>query len=274
MEARLRLKTVATHLLLGGAVAFAALPLLWAVKSSFMPTGQIINTGILEAPDQWTTRNFLDGLSRAPWRRYFLNSTVIATAVTLLTLVTSATAGYGFAKFQFRGRRALFGLVLVALMMPFQAVMIPLFVQVRALGWLDSYQGLIVPGAVSAFGIFMMRQFMTAVPDELLEAARLDGCSEWQVFNKIVLPLARGPLAALAALTFLASWNNFLYPLLVVQSQALTTVPLGLVQFRGPYGTDYGEILAVSTLSALPAIVIFVLMRRHIVASFATSGLK
>lgn len=266
--------TLARHAVMILAVLFVLVPLLWALKSAFTPTGEVLGTGLFEAPSRWTLDNFLRGAQSGPWGRYFANSFFVAIAVTATTVLASATSGYGFAKFSFRGRRVLFALVLVCLMMPFQAIMIPLFVEVKQLGWLGTYQGLIIPGAVSALGVFMMRQFMTAIPDELLEASRLDGCSEWGTFRRVVLPLSGSPLAALGALTFLASWNNFLWPLLIIQSADLTTVPLGLAQFRGSYGTDYGQILALSLLGAIPVVILFVLMRRRIVASFATSGLK
>jgi len=265
---------VAKHAVLIAAAIFALVPLLWAIKSSFTPTGEVLSTSLFGTPSAFTTHNYTAGVANGQWARYFFNSFFVAACVTSVTTIASATSGYGFAKFKFRGRNLLFGLVLVSLMMPFQAIMIPLFVEVRQLGWLGTYQGLIIPGAVSAFGVFMMRQFMAAIPDELLEAARLDGCSEWGSFRRIVLPLARGPLAALGALTFLASWNNFLFPLLIVQSDDLNTVPLGLAQFQGPYGTDYGQILALSLLGSVPVILLFTFMRRQIIASFVTSGLK
>lgn len=251
-----------------------AVPLAWTIKSAFTPTGQVLSTGLFESPSQWTLDNFVAGFASAPFATYFANSFLVAIVVTLTTLLASATAGYGFARFNFRGKRVLFTLVLGAMMMPFQAIMIPLFVGVRALGWLDSFAGLIIPGAVSAFGIFMMRQFLQGIPVGLFEAARLDGATEFGVFWRIVLPIATGPLAALGALTFLASWNNFLWPLIVVQSTDLMTVPLGLTQFRGANATNYGQILAVSVLGSLPAVAVFIGMRRRIMASFASSGMK
>ena len=272
--ARVRVPDLGAHAALVVACLLFALPLIWAIKSSFTPTGEVMSTGLFSAPSAFTLENYTGGLASAPCLTYFTNSFIVAIVVTLTTLITSATAGYGFARFQFRGRRLLFVLVLGAMMMPFQAIMIPLFVEVKTFGWLDSLAGLIIPGAVSAFGIFMMRQFLRGIPVGLFEAAKLDGATELGIFWRIVLPLSSGPLAALGALTFLASWNNFLWPLIVVQSQELTTVPLGLAQFRGANATDYGQVLAVSLLGAIPAILVFLIMRRQIVSSFASSGLK
>jgi multiple sugar transport system permease protein len=268
------LRVVLVHVALAVVGLIVAIPLYWTVISSLTT-----NTAIFATPVQWIPpslhwENFSQALAAAPFGRYFFNSFFVGVAVTCTTLITSALAGYGFAKFRFPGQRLLFIVVLVALMVPFQAIMIPLFVLTRQLGWLNSYAGLIVPGAVSGFGIFLMRQFMSKVPDALLEVARLDGCNEIQVFFRIVLPLSRSALAALAVLTFLASWNNFLWPLIVAQNTDVMTVPLGIVQFRGSYFTNYTQILAVALLAAAPVIVLYLLMQRQIIETFASSGLK
>ena len=194
----------APHVLLVVAALLVATPLLWALKSSFTPTGEVMSTGLFQLPSRFTLDNYLLGWQSSPFATYFVNSFVVAIAVTALTLIGSVTAGYGFARFVFPGRRALFVLTLAAMMMPFQAIMIPLFVQVRSLGRLDSYAGLIIPGAVSAFGVFLMRQFLAGLPQALFEAARIDGAGELRIFLTIVVPLARGPLAALGAHTLLA----------------------------------------------------------------------
>ncbi|MDB5078043.1 MAG: binding-protein-dependent transport system inner rane component [Chloroflexi bacterium] len=268
------LRSLLVHAALAVVGLIVAIPLYWTLISSVTT-----NAGIFATPVQWIPpslhlENFSQALSAAPFGRYFFNSAVVGVVVTATTLVTSALAGYGFAKFQFPGRRILFVVVLIALMVPFQAIMIPLFVLARQLGWLNSYAGLIVPGAVSGFGIFLMRQFMSKVPDALLEAARLDGCNEIQLFLRIVLPLSRSALAALAVLTFLASWNNFLWPLIVAQNPDILTVPLGIVQFRGSYFTNYTQILAVSLMAAAPVIVLYLVMQRQIIETFASSGIK
>lgn len=272
---RIRLgTTLLVHLALAIMGLIVAVPLYWTLISAFTTNADIFATPVHWIPLSWHPENFSQALQTAPFGRYFLNSTIVAGAVTLTTLVSSALAGYGFAKFQFPGRRLLFVAVLASLMIPFQAIMIPLFVLVRQLHWLDSYAGLIIPGAVSGFGIFLMRQFMSKLPDPLLESARIDGCNELQLFWWIVLPLSRSALAALAVLTFLASWNNYLWPLLVVQSTDVMTVPLGLVQFQGSYFTNYTQILAVALVAVAPIIGLYLLMQRQIIATFASSGIK
>lgn len=267
-------KPASVHLLLGVAALSVAVPLYWAVKSSLGTNAELGTSPVQWLPTSLHFENYIDGFAAAPFGVYAVNSLIVAIAITLTTVVSSALAGYGFAKFDFPGRSLLFGVVIVSLMIPFQAIMIPLFIQVRSYGWIDSLVGLVIPGAVSGFGIFLMRQLMRGIPNELCEAARIDGSNELQVFWHIVLPLARSALAALAALTFLASWNNFLWPLIVVQSTSTMTVPLGLAQFQGTYLTNYVQIIAMSLVAAVPVILLYLVMQRQIIASFASSGIK
>ena len=267
-------RSLLVHAALVVVALIVGVPLYWTVKSSLTTNAEIFASPIQWLPSALHPENYTQALTAVPFGLYFRNSTFVAAAVTATTLVTSALAGYGFAKFRFPGQRILFVAVLASMMVPFQAIMIPLFVMVRGLGWLNSFTGLIVPGAVSGFGIFLMRQFMSRLPDALCEAARIDGCGEWRLFWSIVLPLSRSALAALAVLTFLASWNNFLWPLIVAQSSDVFTVPLGLVQFRGSYFTNYAQILAVSLVAAAPVIVLYLLMQRQIIGTFASSGIK
>jgi multiple sugar transport system permease protein len=274
MRYRLSVKAFLVHLSLALLGLIIAVPLYWTVMSSLTANDSLFTGAITWIQPALHVENYANAFQAAPFGRYFLNSAVVAVAVTAITLLTSALAGYGFAKLHFPGRNVLFAVVLAALMVPFPAIMIPLFVLVRQLHLLDSYAGLIIPGAVSGFGIFMMRQFMSRLPDALLEAARLDGCNELQIFWFIVLPSSRSALAALAVLTFLASWNNFVWPLLVVQSPDYTTVPLGLALFRGAYATNYTQILAASLVAAAPVVLLYLAMQRQIIASFISSGIK
>jgi multiple sugar transport system permease protein len=260
--------------MLGLATLAVIVPLLWAVKSSLGTNAELGAAPVQWLPTSLHFENYTGALASAPFPTYFLNSFIVAISITITTVVSSALAGYGFAKFSFPGRSLLFGIVIASIMIPFQAIMIPLFIQVRSYGWIDNLVGLIVPGAVSGFGIFLMRQFMSSIPNELCEAARIDGSSELQVFWHVVLPLARSPLAALAALTFLWSWNNFLWPLIVVQSTGTMTVPLGLEQFQSTYLTNYVQIIAMSLVTSAPVVALYLVMRRQIIESFATSGIK
>lgn len=211
--------------------------------------------------------NFLDSLSAAPFGRYYLNTLLVSFATTAIVLITSSLAGFGLAKYRFRGRRVVFALVLASLMVPFQTLLVSLFLVVRKLGWLDSYPGLIAPFAVQGFGIFLMRQYMLSVPDTLLDAARLDGASEWRVYRDIALPLSRPALAALAVFTFLDSWNQFLWPLIVASGPAHWTVQVGIADFFQRYAPRPELLMASSALAMLPMIALFVALRRFFTAS-------
>lgn len=271
---RNRLARYLTFAILLTVAALVMIPLFWAGKAVFTPNGEIFNTKLFSLPSHLSLDNIRQGLAAAPFLMYFKNSVIVAVTITLTVVVTSAMTGFGFAKFSFPGKGVLFAFIIAAMLMPFQAILIPLFVEVKYLGWLDSLKGLIIPGSVSAFGIFMMRQFIGGIPNELIEAALMDGCSPWKVFRKIIVPMAKSPLAALGALAFLASWNNYLWPLVVVQSEESMTIPLGLSAFRGNNATAYGEVFAVSLIAAIPVVLLFIFMRRQIVSSFATSGIK
>ncbi|HEY4384888.1 MAG TPA: carbohydrate ABC transporter permease [Ktedonobacteraceae bacterium] len=261
------------HLVLIFIGLIVAIPLYWSVISS-LTTNDLLFKDLSWIPTALHFENFSNALQGAPFGRYFINSLVVAVAVTIITLLTSALAGYGFAKFQFPGQKLLFGVVIAALMIPVPATMIPSFILVKQLGWLNSYAGLIIPCAVSGFGIFMIRQFMLSIPDALFEAAKLDGCNELQVFWFIVAPLARASLVALAVITFLGSWNNFIWPLLIVQNPNMMTLPLGLIQFKSEYTVNYTQLLAASLVIAAPVVILYLLMRRQIISSFASSGVK
>jgi multiple sugar transport system permease protein len=223
------------------------------------------------APHSVHWNNYPDAFTAAPFGRYFLNSMVVAVAVTASTVLFSAMAGYGFSKFRFVGRDLLFGLILSTLMIPFPVIMIPLFVLVRTLGWLDSYAGLIVPSALSAFAVFMMPQFIQALPNEIFDAARIDGAGEFRIFLTIVLPLVRPALSTLAALTFVGSWNNFLWPLVVIQSDDMQTIPLGLTRFSTLYSTNYVQLLAMAVIASAPVLLVFIVGQRHIIQSLLMS---
>lgn len=269
-----RIFLTANHLFLIFLAILIATPLIWALKSAFTPSGEIFVTKLFNMPSKLSLDNIKSGIAYAPFGTYFLNSVIIALVVTIGIVVTSSLAGFAFAKFEFPGKALLFVLVIAGMLLPFQSILIPLFIEIRYLHLIDTLQGVAIPGAVSGFGIFMMRQFMISIPNELIEASLLDGCSLGQVFRRVVVPIARGPISALAALAFLASWNNFLWPLIVIQNENKMTIPLGLALFRGNNATAYGEVFAVSLVAAIPVAVIFILMRRQIVDSFSTSGIK
>ena len=253
-------------------------PIFFMVSSSFKAEKEIFAT-----PIHWLPHEF-QGLGRyarafelTPVGRWFVNSVIVAAVQTGGTLFFSALAGYGFAKYRFWGRDIFFSFIVSIMAVPFQILLIPMFVLIIQFGWRDTYIGLIAPGLVTAFGVFMMRQFAYNIPNDLLDAARIDGASEFYIFWRIVLPLLGPALASLAIITFLFSWNNFLWPLVVVQNQDLLTLPVGLTFFTQAQQTAeplWGVAMAVSTLATIPVALIFVFFQRYFVEGMMVSGIK
>ena len=265
--------TLRYAVLVAGAVIMLA-PLIWMVFAGFKTLPEILKVPPTILPKGWAFDNFMSVLRDTPFVRYFFNSVLVAAITVGSVLVTSSMAGYAFAKFNFPGKNILFVLVLATLMIPFQVRVIPLYVLASDLDLLDSYVGLVLPGLVDAFGIFLMRQFMQSIPSDLIDAARVDGASEPKIFVKIVLPLAKPALSALAIFTLVASWESFLWPLLVVSSPDKFTLPLGLAQFSGRFITRVDLQMAASTLTVLPLLIVFLLMQRRFIEGMATSGMK
>jgi multiple sugar transport system permease protein len=265
---------LATQVLLALTAAVALVPVIWTVLSSLKSNDTIFAVPMRWLPDSLHWNNYIDAFEVAPFARYFLNSAIVAASVTATTVFFGAMAGYGFSKFRFPGRDLLFGLILVTFMIPFPVIMIPLFVLVRNFGWVNTYWGLIIPGALTGFAVFMMRQFIQAIPSELIDAARIDGAGELRIFLTMVLPLARPALATLGILTFLESWNNLLWPLIVIQSDEMETIPLGLTKFSTLYSSNYVQMLAMAVIASLPVLVVFVIGRRQIINSLMLSGIK
>jgi multiple sugar transport system permease protein len=263
-----------TQVLLALAAAVALVPVIWTVLSSLKSNDTIFAVPMRWLPDSLHWNNYIDAFEVAPFARYFLNSAIVAASVTATTVFFGAMAGYGFSKFRFPGRDLVFGLILVTFMIPFPVIMIPLFVLVRNFGWVTTYWGLIIPGALTGFAVFMMRQFIQAIPSELIDAARIDGAGELRIFLTMVLPLARPALATLGILTFLESWNNLLWPLIVIQSDEMETIPLGLTKFSTLYSSNYVQMLAMAVIASLPVLVVFVIGRRQIINSLMLSGIK
>jgi multiple sugar transport system permease protein len=270
----IRSAQLATQVLLALAAAVTVIPVIWTVLSSLKSNETIFAVPMRWLPDSLHWNNYIDAFEVAPFARYFLNSTIIAASVTATTIFFGAMAGYGFSKFSFPGRDLVFGLILSTFMIPFPVIMIPLFVLVRNFGWVDTYWGLIIPGALTGFAVFMMRQFIQAIPGELFDAARIDGAGEMRIFLTMVLPLARPALATLGILTFLESWNNLLWPLIVIQSDEMETIPLGLTKFSTLYSSNYAQMLAMAVIASLPVLVVFIFGRRQIINSLMLSGIK
>ena len=212
----------------------------------------------------------------APLWRYFLNSWIYSAAHVAITVFFGALAGFGFAKYRFPGRTLLFLAVLSTIMVPFQVLVVPLFIEVKWFGWENSYAGLIIPGMMNAFGVFMMRQYASDLPDELIEAARVDGASEPHIFLRIALPLLLPALASLAIIVFIWSWGNFLWPLVIVQDRALNVLSVGITTYAQPYQHEpmWGAAMAASTVATLPIAALFVFFQRYFVKGLTAAAVK
>jgi multiple sugar transport system permease protein len=255
-------------------VVVMVFPFVWMVLSAFKHPDEII-----AYPPIWIPRDPSLDLLRRIWTeidfsRYFTNSLLQATSVTLMVLFTSAFVGYVLAKFEFWGRNALFLMILATMMIPWPVLLIPQYLIASKLGLINSMWALIIPGVYSSFGIFLMRQFMHSIPDELLDAARIDGASEPGIFAKIVLPLTGPALAALGIFTFMWNWDSFIWPLVVLSSQKLYTLPLGLATFTNQYWTDYAAVNAGAFISVIPVLIVFLLLQRYFIQGIALTGMK
>lgn len=220
------------------------------------------------------TSNYRNLWKTVPYNRYFINSVFIATASTLLTLFFCSLGGYAFAKYQFRGQKILFGILLASMMVPFQVLLVPLFGLMYDMGWLNSYKAIIIPFSVGAFGVFLMRQFIVTIPSELIDAARIDGCSEFGIYYRIVLPIIKPALGALTIYSFLGSWNGYLWPLIILRDEAKYTLPIGLANLVGIYRQDYGMLMAGTLLSLMPIVILFLAMQREFVQGITLGGVK
>ncbi|GGQ73325.1 sugar ABC transporter permease [Streptomyces griseorubens] len=253
-------------------------PFLWMALSAFKTRRDLTASPPVWLPSEWTLSNFGALLDQLDVPRYFLNSLVVAVLVTLCNLLFCSMLGYALAKLEFTGRSKVFGVVLAALMVPGNLLILPLYVLMTKLGLIDTYAGLVLPFAAGAFGVFLMRQFMQSIPDELLEAARIDGAGEWYIFWRIVLPLVKPALATLTIFTFLSSWNNFVWPLIATNDPDKYTLPVALATFANDpnrtVGGGNGMLMAGSLLVVLPVLLVFVVLQRHFTQGIATAGLK
>ena len=269
-----RLETIGLWLLMAFGAVIMIFPIYWMFVTAVRPKDQIFIPNVSFLPTGWIWQNFADALAHMPFLQWFWNSTFIAVVAVAITVTINLLCGYAFAKFRFAGRDVLFLAVLSALMIPVQVIIVPLFFVVSDLGLLNSYWGVILPRAAEAFGIFMVRQFMVSIPDELIEAARLDGASELTIFRKIVLPLSKPIIAVLIIFTFMWRWNDFVMPLVMLTDQDMYTVQLGLNLLKGQYNTEWTDIMSIALLSLVPMLVIFVFFQRQLIQGIAGTGLK
>ena len=271
---RLRVTTVLLYAALIVGALLSIFPILWMISASFMPTGMANTFPPRLIPDHPTLQHYRDVFTRLNMGRDLLNSGIIATVVTVLSLVVNSMAGYAFAKLRFRGRDPLFRAMSTGLVIPVQVAMLPLFLLLKSLGLINSYWGVIVPGMASIFGIFLIRQYAISIPDDLLDAARIDGASEGRIYRSIVLPTITPILATLAIWTFLSTWNDFMWPLIVLSDERRYTLPVALASLVGEHVQDTELMMAGSVLTVLPVVIVFLFLQRYYIQGVMAGSVK
>ncbi len=253
-----------------------ATPFIWMIVSSLKTSGEIWQYPPEFLPKTFKWSNYLEAWKSLPFDRFFLNTLIVTICVTVAQLFTCSLGGYAFARLNFPGRNKIFLGYLATLMIPFPVIMIPLFITMNYLGWVDSLIGLIAPGLFSAWGTFLMRQFMLGIPRDLEDAAKIEGCSFWGIYWRIILPLCKPVLATLGIFTFLGTWNDFLWPLIMINTISQKTLPLGLVMFQARVAaeTPWHLIMAASCFTVLPVLILFIIGQKYYVRGIAISGMK
>jgi multiple sugar transport system permease protein len=246
------------------------------LSTSFKSATEIVKLPPTLFPEKFTLQSYQTIFNdpRVPLARFYLNSIIVSACVVSMVLFTSSLAGYIFAKYQFWGKNFIFTLLLASMMIPFQVMMIPLYLILVRLGLTDSLGGLIVPGAVSAFGIFLMRQFIESIPSELIDAGRIDGASEFGIYSRIILPQMGPALATLGIFTFMGTWNDYLWPLIVITTTEKRTLPIMLTWYNSQHGSRYDLTMAVSVLVILPILLVYFIFQRWVVRGIALTGFK
>jgi len=262
------------HLILAPLAFLIVFPIVWMVLTSLKPSAETVLWPPRMLPKAPTFENYREVFLRWPFLRFFLNSLLVSGVSTVMILLTSSSAGYAFAKIKSRAMNVIFFIFIATIIVPFESYMIPVYLLANRLGWLDSYPGLILPFIIMAFGVFFMRQTIQAIPDELIQAARIDGCSEFAIFWRMILPLSGGPLSALAIYAFLNVWGFFTWPLIITNTQEMYTTEIGLALFQGQFFIEYGLVAAGATVTALPLLLVFFVFQRRIITAVTLTGLK
>lgn len=268
-------KKFSIHIVLFGGAFCALIPFAWMISTSLKPLDQVFTIPIQFIPKTLQLKNFIIPFKQQPMLpRYFFNSIFVTSLITLSTVFFSALSGYSLAKFHYKGKTLLFLFILSTMMIPYQLLMVPHFLITKKFNLLNSYLGLILPYVMTPFGVFLMRQYILALPNELIEAARIDGCSEFRIFWNIVLPLCKPAISALTIFTFMLQWDNFSWPLIIVSRDRYMTLPLAILRFQGEYQTNYNIMMAVSLLAMLPVLIVFFVAQKRFIEGAVMSGMK
>ena len=260
------IKTIMLNLILLIMALITIIPFLWMLVSSFAPNSEIVKIGGSLLPSTFTLSNYVTIQEKFNFMGMFLNSLFIAVTVTVIVIYTSALIGYLFAKFEFKGKKILFGVILSTMMLPWAVTIIPKYDMMVQFNWLDSYKSLIIPSMISAFGVFMFRQSISQISDEMIEAAKVDGAKDLYIFHRIILPMSRNTISSLAIFQFLWTWEDFLWPFLMISDEKKQLLPVGLKLFNGQYGTDYGGLFAATTISIIPVVIIYLIFQKQFIS--------
>lgn len=262
------------YLLLFGGCAIMLLPFFWMVTTSLKTSSEVMQFPPKWIPSNLQWVNYIKAWNAAPFGYYFFNSFFIAITTTIGELITSVLAAYAFAKMRFFGKNVLFAIMLATLMIPGEMLLVPNYVTITRLGWYNHYQALIIPWLASVFGIFLLRQFFRSIPDELLDAARIDGCSRFRFLWRIVVPLSKPAIMTVALLKFIGSWNAFLWVLIMTSTPQMRTVPVGLTYFSSDIGTVYEQLMAAAVLAIVPILILFFFTQKQFIQGVARTGIK
>lgn len=265
---------IATYLILGCGALLMVAPFLWMVSTSLKLPGAVFTYPPKWIPDPVMWSNYVKAWRAVPFNLFFLNSIFVAVCVTVGQVFTCSLAAYAFSRLEFWGRDKIFFAYLGTMMIPFPVTMIPVFILMTKLGWVDSLTALIVPGLFSAYGTFMLRQFFLSLPKDLEEAAIIDGASRWRIYWQIILPLSKPALATLATFVFMGTWNDFMWPLVIIKSVEKNTVPIGLASFQGLYTTDWTLLMAAAVIVLLPIVALYIFNQRFFIKGIAMTGFK
>ena len=269
-----RMASLLLHAALVAGAVIALLPMVWMISASLMPAGEASSFPPRLFPRTVTFEHYRAIFTRLDMGRYLLNSAIVATTVTAVSLLVNSMAGYAFAKLRFRGRDRLFRLLATGLVVPVQVAMLPLFLLMKQMGLINTYWGVIIPSLASIFGIFLIRQHAQSIPDSLLDAARIDGASEWRIYRSVVLPTIAPVLATLAIWTFLTTWNDFMWPLIVLSDERRYTLPVALANLVGEHVQDTELMMAGSVLTTLPVLVVFLVLQRYYIQGVMAGSVK
>lgn len=247
-------------------------PFAWMVATSFKTGKDIFNLSLVPHPP--TTENYAKLFDSSSFPRWFLNSIICGTIVTFSVLFFDSLVGFTFAKYQFRGKKLIFTMILSTMMIPTEMLVIPWYIMSNRLGWVDSYWGIVFPGIMSGFGTFLMRQFFRGLPDDLLDAGRIDGLHEFKIFWSVCMPLVTSALSALAIFSFIGNWNAFLWPLIICNQMEMYTLPVGLSFFNGEFQTDWGMVMTGASVATIPVLIIYIFFQHQIIAGITLTGVK